>query len=304
MAEASLSRKPPVSHNSPGADHPSSRQKRGRLQSTRIVGPVRYNNHMEFTLDGEPFELTSQLVRARLDGHRPEGIREYWVEVDGVRWPVKQVIALATGAKRSRFQSQDSRRWLANLGFAIGSDAGPAVARPVSGQRTATARVKFDSDTLPVLESLDVRVVFDWMRAGQITLDGAGLPKFPPLPRLPGLYRYDFGLDENAVRTLYIGESVELARRASNYRNAKTDRSRQRTSRRIHKEIVQHLQAGRSIDFAIATRVQLGDGRATDLRLKSARRLAENAAVLIAQTAPSTRVLNIDADPSETEGEE
>ena len=88
------------------------------------------------------------------------------------------------------------------------------------------------------------------------------------------------------------------------YRNAKTDRSRQRTSRRIHKEIVQHLQARGSIDFAIATQVQLGDGQSTDLRLKSARRLAENAAVLIAQTAPGTRVLNIDADLTETEGEE
>jgi len=121
---------------------------------------------------------------------------------------------------------------------------------------------------------------------------------------LPGLYCYDFGVDENDVRTLYIGESVDLARRASNYRNAKTDRSRQRTSRRIHKEIVQHLQAGGSIHFAIATRVQLGDGQATDLRLKSARRLAENAAVLIAQTAPSTRVLNIDADLTKTENDQ
>jgi hypothetical protein len=28
-----------------------------------------------------------------------------------VRWPVKHVIALATGAKRAGFQSQDFRRW-------------------------------------------------------------------------------------------------------------------------------------------------------------------------------------------------
>lgn len=263
---------------------------------------MRYNSSMEFTLDGEPFELTPELVRARLSGHVPEEVREYWVEIEGARWPVKPVVALATGAKRSRFQSQDSRRWLANLGFPIGSGGGPAVARPAS--RSSTARAKFDPETLPVLESLDVRVAFDWLRAGPVTLDAAGLPKFPALPRLPGLYRYDFGLDQSGVRTLYIGESVEMARRASNYRNAKTDRSRQRTSRRIHKEIVQHLQAGGSIDFAIATRVQLGDGQTTDLRLKSARRLAENAAVLIAQTAPSTRVLNIDADLTETEGEE
>jgi hypothetical protein len=49
----------------------------------------------------------------------------------------------------------------------------------VSGQRTSKARAKFDADALPVLESLDVRVAFDWLRAGQITLDVAGLPKFP-----------------------------------------------------------------------------------------------------------------------------
>ncbi|MCF2434336.1 hypothetical protein LV779_02895 [Streptomyces thinghirensis] len=66
----------------------------------------------------------------------PEEIREYWVEVDGVHWPVKQVISLATGAKRSRFQSQPSRRWLQNLGFLIGagslateSGSNPAVDR-------------------------------------------------------------------------------------------------------------------------------------------------------------------------------
>ena len=28
-----------------------------------------------------------------------------------MRWPVKHVIVPATGAKRTRFQSQDSRRW-------------------------------------------------------------------------------------------------------------------------------------------------------------------------------------------------
>jgi len=75
---------------------------------------------MRFTLDGEPFELTPELVRSRLGGHTPEDVREYWVEIDGVRWPVKQVISVATGVARQRFQSQAARRWLRNLGFAIG----------------------------------------------------------------------------------------------------------------------------------------------------------------------------------------
>lgn len=257
---------------------------------------------MQFTLNGESFELTPEIVSTRLCGHVPEDIREYWVEVDGVRWPVKQVIALATGAKRGRFQSQDSRRWLGHLGFAIGSGAG--LTTTTKARREPPPRLRFDPASLEVLESLELSLAFDWLRAGPITLDDAGLPKFPALPQVPGLYRYDFGFDGSGTRTLYIGESVQLARRASNYRNAKTDRSRQRTSRRIHKEIVQHLLGGGSIDFAIATSVRLGDGQATDLRLKSARRLAENAAVLIAQTTPLTVVLNIDADLSDGGPEE
>lgn len=76
---------------------------------------------MRFTLDGEQFELTPELVRSRLEGHTPEAVREYWVEIDGARWPVKQVISLATGAGRQRFQSQAARRWLRSLGFAIGT---------------------------------------------------------------------------------------------------------------------------------------------------------------------------------------
>jgi hypothetical protein len=46
------------------------------------------------------------------------------------------------------------------------------------------------------------------------------------------------------------------------------------------------------------------DGGEADLRLKSARRLAENAAVLMAQQAVGVRVLNIDADLVEAANED
>jgi hypothetical protein len=256
---------------------------------------------MRFTLDGEVFELTPEVVRSRLHGHYPEEVREYWVDIDGQRWPVKQVISLATGARRTRFQSQESRRWLQNLSFPIGSggsEAGDGSARPA--RRNAPRRT-FDSSVLEEIEALDVRVGFSWLRAGAVTLDHEGLPLFPPLPSSPGLYRYDFGLDSAGVRTLYIGESVNLARRGRNYRNAKSDNSRQRTSRRIHREIVGHLAAGGAIEFAVATTVWWGEGEGLDLRLKSVRRLAENAAVLLAQTRAGTRVLNIDAELGEDE---
>lgn len=95
---------------------------------------------MRITLDGEAFELTADSVRDGLVGQTPEAIREYWVEIDGTRWPVKQVISLSTGVgDRQRFQSQSARRWLGNLGFAIGSDdrAERAVnARGATGRET------------------------------------------------------------------------------------------------------------------------------------------------------------------------
>lgn len=149
--------------------------------------------------------------------------------------------------------------------------------------------------------SIEVTVDFTWLRAAALSLDAAGFPVFPALPRQPGLYRFDFGLDDEGVRVIYIGESVSLRQRASNYRNAKSDRSRQRTSRRIHREVVAHLRSGGAIEFAIAIEVRLGDGEAADLRLKSARRLAENAAVLSAQVEERVAVLNIDADLADAE---
>lgn len=103
---------------------------------------------MHFTLDGDRFELTPELVRSRLEGHIAENIRDYWVEIDGARWPVKQVISLATGVRdRQRFQSQSSRRWLEKLGFVIGSGTSPrgapvaaAATTPPPGRRRPAAQ--------------------------------------------------------------------------------------------------------------------------------------------------------------------
>lgn len=88
---------------------------------------------MRITLDGEGFELTAASTRAALRGHRPEPIQQYWVEIDGVHWPVKQVISLATGVRdRNRFQSQASRRWLERLGFTLGSTGETRQPRPAA----------------------------------------------------------------------------------------------------------------------------------------------------------------------------
>lgn len=153
---------------------------------------------MESTLDGERFELTPELVRARPSDEVPEDVREYWVDIDGVRRPVAQVISIATGVtNRRRFQSQDSRRWLQALGFRIGQGAA-AMTGGRTPRSTQGPRQVFDASKLEPLGSIEVTSRFTWLRAGSLSLDGEGLPSFPPLPRGPGLYRFEFGLTTRA----------------------------------------------------------------------------------------------------------
>lgn len=106
---------------------------------------------VSFTIAGERFELSDAGVRTSVAAALPEQVHQYWVDIDGTRWPVKQVLALATGRPRSTFQSQTARRVLATLGFTIGKGdevipvrtarparpAAPARARPTSTPRTA-----------------------------------------------------------------------------------------------------------------------------------------------------------------------
>jgi hypothetical protein len=166
---------------------------------------------MRFIIDGESFELTPELVRSRLADQHPEEVREYWVEINGACWPVKQALELATSAKRSRFVSTTARRHFERLGFPIGTGSASSDVWP--GSQSARPRAAFHVDSLPVLESLEIRVSFRWRSAGPVTLDAAGLPRFPVLPGAPGLYRFDFGPDELGVRAFYIGESKSVRRR-------------------------------------------------------------------------------------------
>lgn len=73
---------------------------------------------MEFTLDGVGYRIDASEVRTALRGGTPEDVREHWVEVDGVRWPPKQALALATGIQRGDFTSHIALRQFQRLGFA------------------------------------------------------------------------------------------------------------------------------------------------------------------------------------------
>lgn len=57
-------------------------------------------------------ESTNVSMRSRLT---------YWVEVEGVNWPVKQAFSYCVELDTSQFQSWDARRHFEALGFTIGS---------------------------------------------------------------------------------------------------------------------------------------------------------------------------------------
>ena len=74
---------------------------------------------MDFIVDGERYSLTKQEVEVRMRGVEPGPIYQYAIEVNGVRYPVKQVFRVATGLEH--FTTQRARDVLRRLGFFDGS---------------------------------------------------------------------------------------------------------------------------------------------------------------------------------------
>lgn len=76
-------------------------------------------NELEFTINGQTYRLTRQQVVARAQGLAPLPIQRWAVEVDGRRFPVKQVLAEATGTHRMDFISHRACDILRRLGFPV-----------------------------------------------------------------------------------------------------------------------------------------------------------------------------------------
>ena len=70
-----------------------------------------------FRLGGHEYQLDADEVVVALKDHVREDIRDHWVEVDGVRWPVKQVFGAAMGLRRDAFTSHTALRQLRAAGF-------------------------------------------------------------------------------------------------------------------------------------------------------------------------------------------
>lgn len=77
------------------------------------------STHVEFTVAGRRCRLTLDGVLRAVRGVEPGVIQRHAVEVEGVRYPVKQVVALATGLDPLDFNTNQARRVLRELGLPV-----------------------------------------------------------------------------------------------------------------------------------------------------------------------------------------
>src|SRR5690606_9265545 len=76
-------------------------------------------NFVRFTHRGRNYRLDPQTVQRLLRGVEPEATRLWWVEVNGVRYPVNQAFEVASGIHRSTYSTDLPQRTLRRLGFPV-----------------------------------------------------------------------------------------------------------------------------------------------------------------------------------------
>jgi hypothetical protein len=72
---------------------------------------------VKFVIGGRSLETNSGAVVAAVEGLEPDAVRKFEVEIGGVHFPPKQVLATVSGWDRQSFTTQEARRVLEKLGF-------------------------------------------------------------------------------------------------------------------------------------------------------------------------------------------
>lgn len=145
------------------------------------------------------------------------------------------------------------------------------------------------------MSTVNVCVRFDWAAHGTVTLDDRGHLIVATLPAVPGIYRWTLTDRPGQARPeVYVGEGVSLARRIGDYRRP----SKLATAGRLHRVFVEHLSGGGRLMLEIATVVEIvtagGEVALLPLARRTARHLAEHAAVALAYVDGAVAVLNAD----------
>ena len=95
---------------------------------------------VRITLDGKSYEITREQVILAMHDKEPGTIRTYAVEVEGRRFPVKQVLAEALDISPTAFISTRAQTTLNRLGFRVWDVTREVAPGPVSGDRERRER--------------------------------------------------------------------------------------------------------------------------------------------------------------------
>jgi hypothetical protein len=127
-------------------------------------------------------------------------------------------------------------------------------------------------------EELMCALRLNWVPNGRLSLDTQNKVQFPQVPANGGLYRFKTRYPDGRF-AIYIGESENLRRRFSNYRNPGPT---QQTSLRINAWLMELLSSGGEISVAIVQDARMTTRRGetgADFSVKSIRRLFEQLAI-------------------------
>lgn len=97
-------------------------------------------DEIDFTMNGEPHRLTRSTVVRTMRNQVPGRIQTYAVDIEGTRFPVKQVLAQSLRVPVTSFVSTRAQDLLTKLDFAV-------------------VNVEEDLDALAPLTHADVRVI-------------------------------------------------------------------------------------------------------------------------------------------------
>ena len=77
---------------------------------------------MQFLINGKSYEIDKKTVINSLKGTTPanfDGRHKYYIEINGEKYPIKQILHLVTGLPNIEFHASDAKSVLRKLGFDI-----------------------------------------------------------------------------------------------------------------------------------------------------------------------------------------
>lgn len=118
---------------------------------------------------GKRVDVDVDRVRAAALSRRPDVLNRHWVELDGVRWPPKQLLELATGMSRSTFITHAALRIFRSIGLSTsdwpGSERGSRTStRPLTAAAGAEASATKPDDLIDA-----VGVIVEFLGSQELT---------------------------------------------------------------------------------------------------------------------------------------